>query len=37
MNGTEEARRLGVIQPAVMQAVRRGAGITEERHLNLKD
>jgi putative transposase len=33
---TEVARRLGVTQPAVSQAVRRGARIVEEKHLKLK-
>jgi hypothetical protein len=37
MSKTEEARRLGVIQPAVNQGVRRGVGIIEERPLILKD
>jgi len=35
--GTEVARRLGVTQPAVSQAVKRGAKIIEERHLKLKE
>lgn len=34
---TEVARRLGVTQPAVSQAVKRGARIIEERHLRLKE
>jgi hypothetical protein len=37
VSGTEVARRLGVTQPAVSQAVRRGAKIIEERHLQLKE
>ena len=37
MSGTEVARRLGVTQPAVSQAVKRGARIIEERHLKLKE
>jgi putative transposase len=35
--GTEVARRLGVTQPAVSQAVRRGARIAEEKHFELKE
>jgi predicted transcriptional regulator len=35
--GTEVARRLGVTQPAVSQAVKRGARIVEETHLKLKE
>jgi putative transposase len=35
MEGTEVARRLGVTQPAVSQAVARGARIVEERQLGL--
>jgi putative transposase len=35
--GTEVARRLGVTQPAVSQAVRRGARIVEEKHFGLKE
>ena len=35
MEGTEVARRLGVTQPAVSQAVVRGARIVEERQLGL--
>jgi hypothetical protein len=37
VSGTEVARRLGVTQPAVSQAARRGARIIEERHLKLKE
>jgi len=37
VSGTEVARRLGVTQPAVSQAVKRGARIIEERHLKLKE
>jgi chromosomal replication initiation ATPase DnaA len=37
MSETEVARRLGVTQPAVSQAVKRGARIIEERHLKLKE
>lgn len=37
VNGTEVARRLGVTQPAVSQAVKRGARIIEERNLKLKE
>ena len=37
VNGTEVARSLGVTQPAVSQAVKRGARIIEERHLKLKE
>jgi hypothetical protein len=37
VSGTEVAKRLGVTQPAVSQAVRRGAGIIEERHLKLRE
>jgi predicted transcriptional regulator len=37
MSGTEVARRLGVTQPAVNQAVKRGARIIERRHLKLKE
>ena len=33
--GTEVARRLGVTQPAVSQAIKRGARIIEERNLKL--
>ena len=36
VSGTEVARRLNVTQPAVSQAVKRGARIIEERHLKLK-
>jgi len=36
MSETEVARRLGVTQPAVSQAVKRGERIIEERHLKLK-
>jgi hypothetical protein len=36
MSGAEEARRLGVTQPAVYQAVRRGARVIKKRHLELK-
>jgi putative transposase len=36
MEGTEVARRLGVTQPAVSQAVARGARIVEERRLALR-
>ena len=36
MSETEVAKRLGVTQPAVSQAVKRGAKIIEERHLKLK-
>jgi putative transposase len=34
---TEVARRLGVTQPTVSQALKRGARIIEERHLKLKE
>jgi REP element-mobilizing transposase RayT len=37
VSGTEVARRLRVTQPAVSQAVKRGAMIIEERHLKLKE
>jgi hypothetical protein len=37
LSGTEVARRLGVTQPAVSQAVKRGARIIEEKHLKLKE
>jgi len=37
VSGTEVARRLGVTQPAVSQAVKRGARIIEERRLKLKE
>jgi hypothetical protein len=37
VSGTEVARRLGVTQPAVSQAAKRGARIIEERHLKLKE
>jgi putative transposase len=37
VSGTKVARRLGVTQPAVSQAVKRGARIIEERHLKLKE
>jgi putative transposase len=37
VSGTEVARRLGVTQPAVSQAVKRGARIIERRHLKLKE
>jgi hypothetical protein len=37
VTGTEVARNLGVTQPAVSQAVRRGARIIEENHLKLKE
>jgi predicted transcriptional regulator len=36
-SGAEVARRLGVTQPAVSQAVKRGAMIIEERRLKLKE
>ncbi len=37
VSGTEVAKRLGVTQPAVSQAVKRGARIIEESHLKLKE
>jgi len=37
MSGREVARRLGVTQPPVSQAVKRGARIIEERHLKLRE
>jgi putative transposase len=37
LTGMEVARRLGVTQPAVSQALKRGARIIEERHLKLKE
>ncbi len=37
LSGTEVAKRLGVTQPAVSQAVKRGARIIGERHLRLKE
>ncbi len=37
MEGTEVARKLGVTQPAVSQAVARGARIVEERRLVLRE
>jgi putative transposase len=37
VSGTKVARRLGVTQPAVSQAVKRGARIIEERCLKLKE
>ena len=37
MSGTEVARRLGVTQPAVSLAVKRGARIIERRHFKLKE
>jgi REP-associated tyrosine transposase len=37
LSGTEVARRLGVTQPAVSQAIKRGASIIAERGLKLKE
>jgi predicted transcriptional regulator len=37
VNGTEVSRRMGVTQPAVSQAVKRGVRNIEERHLKLKE
>ena len=37
VRGAKVARKLGVTQPAVSQAVKREARIIEERHLKLKE